>query len=520
MSNKKVIIIGSGISGLTAGIYLLDNGFDVTIYEKHSLPGGECTGWYRKNHLIDGCAHWIDGTNPSDQLFKLWKHIGAFDENSIIYNMEYLAKFEYGDNVYTLWSDVNKLKKELLSISKEDKRQINKFIRTIKLFCHTQVPSKKPIDMMNIFELIGFALKFIPMVLPFRKYSNMSIEEYASKFKSKVIQDIFIRWMNKDYKMSSFFYVFQEAYKNNAGVVKGGSLQMSKNIEKTFLNLGGKIVYNKEVEKIIVENNIAKGVKFYDGSKKEADYIVPACDIHHTFFNLLDNKYTPKYFLNKFNDTKNNPLNEAIYLSFKVSKDLSNQPKVMDYKCNNVILGSIKLNHFQVRNYSFDDTFINNGETLISILIPTSDDIYFKLKKLNKTEYNQAKNDISSAIKNLLIEKMHLEEKEIVLLDIATPLTYERYLNAYHGSYMSFINLPRRKGLMQKGTIKHLKHLVIASQWLMPPGGLPIALFFGKHAAIRICKEEKIMFVNKEKESNIYKGAKKGSVLEEVYVTK
>lgn len=44
LKKKKLIIIGAGISGMTAGIYALDNGYDVTIYEKHFIPGGQCTG--------------------------------------------------------------------------------------------------------------------------------------------------------------------------------------------------------------------------------------------------------------------------------------------------------------------------------------------------------------------------------------------------------------------------------------------------------------------------------------------
>ena len=35
---KKVIIIGAGISGLTSGVYLLYNSFDVVIYEKNNIP--------------------------------------------------------------------------------------------------------------------------------------------------------------------------------------------------------------------------------------------------------------------------------------------------------------------------------------------------------------------------------------------------------------------------------------------------------------------------------------------------
>ena len=44
MDKKKIIIIGAGISGMTAGIYALLNDFDVEIYEKHTIPGGQCTG--------------------------------------------------------------------------------------------------------------------------------------------------------------------------------------------------------------------------------------------------------------------------------------------------------------------------------------------------------------------------------------------------------------------------------------------------------------------------------------------
>ena len=40
---KKVVIIGAGISGLTAGIYLQKAGIPTEIYEKNQIPGGQCT---------------------------------------------------------------------------------------------------------------------------------------------------------------------------------------------------------------------------------------------------------------------------------------------------------------------------------------------------------------------------------------------------------------------------------------------------------------------------------------------
>ena len=61
---------------------------------------------------------------------------------------------------------------------------------------------------------------------------------------------------------------------------------------------------------------------------------------------------------------------------------------------------------------------------------------------------------------------------------------------------MSFITTNKSKGLIKKIVIKGLKNFVLAGQWLMPPGGLPIALFTGKHAIYRITKLDKKKFIN------------------------
>lgn len=63
--NAKVIVVGAGIAGLSAGIYAAQSGFDVTIIEKHTIPGGVCTSWRRKGYLFEGAIHWLAGSSPS-----------------------------------------------------------------------------------------------------------------------------------------------------------------------------------------------------------------------------------------------------------------------------------------------------------------------------------------------------------------------------------------------------------------------------------------------------------------------
>ena len=69
---KKIVIIGGGVSGLTAGILAQKNGFESIILEKHHTMGGECTGWDRQGYHIDGCIHWLVGTKEGTPIRRLW----------------------------------------------------------------------------------------------------------------------------------------------------------------------------------------------------------------------------------------------------------------------------------------------------------------------------------------------------------------------------------------------------------------------------------------------------------------
>ena len=497
---KKIIIIGGGISGMTAGIYALENGYDVTIYEKHSIIGGQCTGWYRQGVFIDGCAHWIVGTNPTSSLYPLWKHIGAFDENSNIYDTEYFCKYDIDGTIITFYADLEKLEQELVRVAPEDKKQIRRFINGIKAYRFVSIPTKMPLDHMNIFKLCAYGLSMFPMLFHFAKYKHMSVYEYSRRFKSEILRKLFTRFMNKDYNIHSMVYIMRSLSLKDAGVVEGGSLKLAYKIKDTFVKKGGNIYTNAEVDKVLIDNDKAIGVKFKNGDVEYSDYVISSCDAYHTMYHLLDNKYEDKYFKERFSDRKTNPLSTSVLLSYKVNKILNNYPKMTNFKINPVDLGPQKIKYITIRNHSFDKT-LNKDNTTITVLINTIDEVYDYLNDLDKHSYNAIKNEFGIKIKKEIINYLNLNESDISLIDVATPLTYARYTNAYRGSYMSFITTKKSKGLMRKGLVKGLSNFVMAGQWMMSPGGLPIALFTGKHAAMRIAKMDKKKFIDLDEDN-------------------
>ena len=494
-SKKKLIIIGAGISGMTAGIYALENGYDVTIYEKHAIAGGQCTGWNRKGAYIDGCAHWIVGTNPKSDFYPMWRHVGAFDSNTVIYNTEYFSKFDINGEIVTFYADLNKLEQELLRISPIDKKQIRRFINGIKAYKSAKVPTKKPLDYNNFFDWIGYGFQLLPMAFHFMMYQRTSVKQYAQKFKSKILQEAFLRFMPGNYNIHSLIYIMKSLATFDAGMVEGGSRNFAFNIKNTFIEKGGKLVVNAEVDHVLIENDTAKGIVFKDGSVVNSDYVIASCDAHHTINKLLQGKYADKFYEKRFNNSIDYPLITCCQLSYKVNKVLFYFPKMINININPYKLGNMEINNITLRNHSFDNT-LNKSISTITVLLDCNDSVYEYLSSLDRKTYLKEKEKMGNHILKEIMSYISLNEQEIELVDVSTPLTYQRYTNAYKGSYMSFLTTNKSKGLMRKGLIKGLKNFALAGQWIMPPGGLPIALFTGKFAAIRITKMDKKKFVD------------------------
>jgi len=127
---KKIVIIGGGIAGLTAGIFAQKNGFESTILEKHHTLGGECTGWDRQGYHIDGCIHWLVGTKEGSPLRELWDKVGALDGVDIYEPDSFMAVEHEGVTVH-FYRDLDRMKESWLQISPQDKEAIEEFCADI-----------------------------------------------------------------------------------------------------------------------------------------------------------------------------------------------------------------------------------------------------------------------------------------------------------------------------------------------------------------------------------------------------
>ena len=97
--------------------------------------------------------------------------------------------------------------------------------------------------------------------------------------------------------------------------------------------------------------------------------------------------------------------------------------------------------------------------------------IFDIIGQAEKKSYNAVKQKLGEEIKNIVIAEYPNLKDKIEVLDIWSPMTYNRYCNCYGGAYMSFVNTKLAKSITTAGVVKGIDNVMLAGQWLMGPGG-------------------------------------------------
>ncbi len=481
---KKIIIIGGGVGGLVTGIYARKAGFRSVIYEKNPASGGECTGWDRNGYHIDGCIHWLAGTGEGRDLNRVWKETGAL-ENIDIYQPESLVTVFNESDSLSVWRDRDKLRRDLLAVAPEDEEEIEEMLQAVAIFQLFEPSVDKPRDTMSLMEKLRFLYRNRKVMRLIGKYSRITVSEYLSRFKNSLIRAAFNNIVPGEYSTHNLFFTLASFTGNNAGIPKGGSKAFSERLEKKYRELGGEIIFNTEVKEIIIDSNTATGILTREGSQFFGDYIVTACDTRLVFEKLLRGKFFEEEFLKRYEDSEAYPLQTSVYAAFGVDADLTAFPGNSVFKTAPVIFEDRVIDTLSMKHFCHEPSFSPEGKSLIAVYFNANYDWWKDLNK-NPRLYRAEKARLAVNISTQLQKRFPEIMNKTSVLDVATPLTYERYCGAYRGSWLSFGNTPLSEPLRHDGRVKGVKNLYMTGQWLMPPGGLPAAAITGRWTIERI----------------------------------
>lgn len=488
---KTIIIIGAGIAGLSAGCYAQMHGYETTIFEMHDKPGGLCTSWNRKEYIFDGCIHYLMGTNVASGYHKIWDELGALEGQKFINHSEFLRVNGAGGKELILYSDLKKLEKHLKELAPEDTDLLSDFIKTVRKLAKFNPSIDKAPEIRRKPEKLWLNFKALPLLYSLRKYGNMTIGDFTKHIQNPFLHETFplLFFELNDFPIIALMGFIGNFSTGNCGYPVGGSLSFAQSIEKRYLELGGKIKYRTKVEKIQVENNSVKGILSSDGSIYLSDRVISAADGYGTIYNLLEGKYISDEINNRYQKLPVYP--PCLYVTLGVNADLSAFPHGIYYKLQKPLeIAEEMQNWIGIQHYCFDPTLAPNQKSVVNVMILTKYD-YWKILYKDKSAYQAEKKRISDVILTEFIKYYGIDKNLIEVVDVATPVTYERYTGTWQGSFMGWkpsINTPRT---LKEKILPGITGLYMAGQWIEYTGGVPTAAKSGRDVVQIICREDK-----------------------------
>lgn len=289
MKNTKTItIIGSGFSALAASCYLAKSGFQVTILEKNKTVGGRARQLVKDGFTFDIGPTWYWMPDVFEKFF------ADFDKKpSDYYALEKLnpAYEVYFDTLSSIEIPDNLT--EILSIFEKEEKgsavHLDQFLKEAKFNYDVAIKDLVYRPGITITELITPVT--IQKVNQFFSSIRTKVRKKIKSHKLRQIMEFPVLFLGAKPSDTPSFYSFMNYADFGLGTwhPKGGMYQVINAMVDLAESLGVKIETSQNVEKINVENGVAKSV-VSNGITLASDIVLSGADYHHTE-TLLDQKY-------------------------------------------------------------------------------------------------------------------------------------------------------------------------------------------------------------------------------------
>jgi phytoene dehydrogenase-like protein len=489
--NKKIIIIGGGIGGLSAGCYLQKNGYSTRIIEMGRECGGVCVSWKRGGYVFDGATNWLVGSSPSINLHGLLSEVVPLNKLDFRYS-EIFISIEYGGKILDVYKNAGRFKEELLRISPQDSKLISELTDAISAVRELNIPYGKPRELFSIMDYARFPFENRRLLMFLSKWSRISIAQYASRFKSPHLREM-LKLIFPHHEFFSMFGIIMSLGWMNArsdGYPLGGSSHFTRVMEQSYRELGGAISLNTRVNGCIIENGCVKGVTCLDGTKFDAHTVISSADNHETVFDILKGEYCDPAAKKRFDHWPVFP--SMIQVSIGLGRKIENHADKYELQLAlPVSAGTCTVSDIIARFCTGDPSFAPQGKTSAVVHIRTNDWKYWHdMREQSPQKYREEKNRIAEAVIDTLERRFGNIAECVEVCDVATPATYIRYTGVWKGSYQGWAPVPGVVARNISKTIPGLRNFYMAGQWMWPGGGLTGVIRLSRDVAYMICERD------------------------------
>ncbi|NVM44343.1 MAG: phytoene desaturase [Candidatus Lokiarchaeota archaeon] len=483
---KKAAIIGAGLGGLSASIYLKAKGWDVDVYEAQSFPGGKAAEEYFDGYRFD--------TGPS-LVTMPWVFEDVFQtagkdvhQELTLVKLEEICTYYLSDGRYLkAWADTEEFGFELEKIVPGSQNSFKKYLKEAEKvhslggnFFLTQAIHEirnliKPSVLLKLIRFAG--------IHPFSTLNKLN----TKFFKDPRIVQLFNRYATYNgsdpYQTPATMIIipFIEYIGGGYGI-KEGIFEIPKKIHKAAEELGVHFIFGQRVEKINVQKKKILGI---NTASNDIDYdvVISNADVLYTYdtlLNLPNSKEAKRY-------RKLEPSSSGIVFYWGINRTFK------ELSVNNIFFSSNYTAEFKAM---FEDNIMAEEPTvyvnITSKLTPTDAPkdcenwfVLLNAPSNQNQDWDLLVSNARNAAINLLSKRLGTNIKShIVTEGILTPPEIEKRTGSKYGSLYGISSNSVTSAFMRhRNRSKRIKGLYFCGGSAHPGGGMPLVLLSGKICA-------------------------------------
>ncbi len=451
--NKKYdsIIVGSGAGGLTSALCLARAGQKVLLLEQHDVPGGWCHSFTLKGQRFSPGVHYVGLIGKGEGTNELLCGLGV--ANDIVFfemNRKGYEHCHIGEEKFSMPAGIENLKTNLCKRFPEEKKAIIRYVDLVKTI-HTQ--------MMEVPKMNSF---WDHVTIPYKT-------RYVGKFGLFTLKRV-IDWHIKDpllktilniqcgdhglppYKASFLVHsILMSHYFEGGFYPMGGGGGYVKAFTKRIKSLGGEIRTKSKVDRILVEQGQAIGVKLESGEIINADRVISNADPSITFLGLVGENNISKKLKKRLENTKYSVTSLIMFLTLdidvtKYGIDSGNIWKISEPDLD-AVYGNLTKNDI-LSGEEFKGVFLScttlkdpasfNGRyhnfEIVTFLDYSAFEQFEKGKDYHTEEYEVFKKKLIYKMLNTVEKLIPDARKHLIQAELGTPMTNNYFINSTRGN--------------------------------------------------------------------------------------
>ncbi len=288
-SAPKAVVIGSGFGGLAAAVRLAAKGYRVTVCERLDGPGGRAYTYRQDGYTFDAGPTIVTAPYLFDELWEVAGRNLSDDVDLRPIDPFYQIRFDDGE-VIACTGDHERMRSEVARIAPEDLDGFDRFMAV-----SADIYKSAFLDLADVpFHEISTLIKSAPDLIRHGGHGTVysKVKRYFSNEKLRVAFSFHPLLIGGNPFSTTAYYCLISHLERLHGVhyAMGGTGALVRGLVSLIERLGGRMLYNADVQRITVDGGRASGVELASGERIGADLVVSNADPAWTYGKLLGDR--------------------------------------------------------------------------------------------------------------------------------------------------------------------------------------------------------------------------------------